>query len=520
MKIFSYRGIRKGFYSKFEKLARVGVLLIRDPRLIGRGGETNFTIKAHNGDVNDVAIHREASDRVLVVSCGRDKTLQLFQKADEKLLLLQTILDHVASVNNVVFLNDSLLSSSSDRTICIRTMAFGADNSIAFLPTRVIALKSSPVTLSVEPDRPEVFVVSTMDRHIHKYDIFSGRSIHNFKPIDPNSGDSLTLSSLSAQRIGNDDTKARVILGVSSSDRSIRIYDYDTGLMLAKEHGQTVVSSIAFVQNSSESENPTNFVVSTGLDGTVMIWELAVRSQQFNKKNEALQRCENIAPLKTSSFDQPIRRILSKSEISDFQLCLETMDAPTPTRSQSASRLRKKTSKNSMTKPNKPATTSLPAKRSLTTTSATGLNHHTFARDQSQTPPSPNVAIASKPTRSSLDGSHHIKTTTNSKGLNTSAKQICTSLRTLRKQLVSSTESLEPHTAEQLELELNLTIRAMGEKTVRNQAANEMFAGDLLDEYLARMIDERLALKAKSGDDVSMSGEANVEITPAENDDV
>ena len=32
----------------------------------------------------------------------------------------------------------------------------------------------------------------------------------------------------------------------------------------------------------------------------------------------------------------------------------------------------------------------------------------------------------------------------------------------------------------------------------RNQAAKEMIAGDLLDDYLARMIDERLALKVKT----------------------
>ena len=518
--VFFCRGTRKGFYSKLETLEQAGILLICDSRLIDWGGETIFDIKAHNGDINDIAIHRGAADRVLVVSCGKDKTLQLFQKAGGKLLLFQTILDHAASVNNVMFLNDFLLSSSSDRTICINTMAFRADHSIAFLPTRVIALKSSPVALSVEPDRPEVFIVSTMDKYIHEYDVFSGRSIHNFKPMDPNSGDSLILSSLSAQSIGNDGNKVRVLLGVSSSDRSIRIYDYDSGLMLAKEHGQMVVSSIAFAQNRNESGIPTNFVVSTGLDGTVMIWELAAPWQQLNRKNEALQRCENIDLLKTPLLDQPTRRILSKSEISNFHPYSETVDTPARTRNQSPSRLRKKTSRYSIPKITKSATTSLPAKQSLTTSSAIGSSHHKLARDRSQTPPSPSVTIASNSTRLSLDKRHHPKSTGNSKSLNASAKQVCTSIRTLRKQLASSSESLEPHTAEQLELELNLTIRAMGEKTIRNQAANEMFAGDLLDEYLARMIDERLAHKAKPEDAVSMGGEAKVEIRPAENGDV
>ena len=104
-----------------------------------------------------------------------------------------------------------------------------------------------------------------------------------------------------------------------------------------------------------------------------------------------------------------------------------------------------------------------------------------------------------------MNGRHRTKSTGNLHDLKTSAEQICTSLRALRKQLTSSSESLNWHTAEDLERELNLTLRAMSEKTKRTQAANELIGGDLLDEYLARMIDERLALKVKSEETAKVS---------------
>ena len=441
------------------------------------------------------------------MSCGRDRSLQLFQKAGEKLLLLQTILDHVASVNNVMFLNEStLLSSSSDRTICVRTMAFRTDRTIAFLPTRVIALKASPITLSVMPNQPNTIIISTMDRQIHQYDVKLGRFIQNFKASDPASGDSLILSSLSAQNIKIGDSLVRLLLGVSSTDRSIRMYDYDTGSMLAKEHGQTVVSSVTLAQKVSESGCPFNLVISTGFDGTVMIWDLVLRLNYSDGINDTPNRRENIDPWKSPASAQPLRRVLSKSEISDIQLSLDNGGvSPASRTSQSLSRLRKKTSRYSMANSAKLAITPRVEKRTLPNSSMTNSIHPKLPRDRSPTPPSPILNKASKPKRHSINGRHRMKSTGDLNDLETSAEQICTSLRALRKQLTSSSESLKRHTAEDLERELNLTLRAMSEKTKRTQAANELIGGDILDEYLARMIDERLALKVKSEEATKVS---------------
>lgn len=477
-------------------------MLIRIFRLIDRDGESISTINAHSGDVNDITIHRGGPDLVLVVSCGRDRSLQLFQKAEMGLVLLQTILDHVAAVNSVIFLNEStLISSSSDRTICVRTMALRPDQSIAFLPTRVIVLKASPVTLSVMPNQTNIIVVSTMDRQIHKFDINSGRCTHSFKASDPAGADSVILSTLSAHKINSGDAHARVLLGVSSTDRSIRIYDYDTGSMLAKEHGQTVVSSIAVAQEPGTNGSSSNLVISTGLDGTVMIWDLAMRSPLLNGHSETLNRPDNVDPSKSPVPTQPLRRILSKSELCDFQRALDAGDdSPTPTRSQSSIRLRKKTSRHNIINTTK-FTPPLPLKHSLASSPTTGSSRHRTGRDRSPTPPSPQITKLSSLKRPSLDERNRTRSTGILTEINRNAEKISQSLRSLRLQLTSTAESLKPNTAEELERELDLTFRAMGDKRMRkNQAAKEMTAGDMLDDYLARMIDERLALKVKNGD--------------------
>ena len=80
--------------------------------------------------------------------------------------------------------------------------------------------------------------------------------------------------------------------------------------MLAKEHGQTVVSSVTLAQIVGESGCPFNLVISTGLDGTVMIWDLVLRSNYTNGINDAPNRLEKIEPWKSEASAQPLLRVL------------------------------------------------------------------------------------------------------------------------------------------------------------------------------------------------------------------
>ena len=83
-------------------------------------------------------------------------------------------------------------------------------------------------------------------------------------------------------------------------------------------------------------------------------------------------------------------------------------------------------------------------------------------------------------------------------------------MQTLRKRIASSaTEKLNLGTAQELENELKLTLSVLSERNRTSYVGSETMAGDLLDVYLAKMIDERLALKEKSeaGMDVNRDDE-------------
>ena len=484
-----------------------GVLRLIDP--IGR----NLTVlRAHNGEIHDIALSQRDVKEILVVSCGRDRTLQLFRKVGDNLTIQQTLDDHAASVCNVMFMNHGsvLLSSSSDRTIIMRTLATGETDKVAFIPIRVVTLKTTPIAFSGLPES-NVLVVSTLDRQIHKYELSTGRLLQSFRASDQTGSDSLAISSLSIQQLEKGSGQVPILLGFSSTDKSISAYDYETGSVLSKGYGQTVVSDIAFIQRPREDREANSILISTGLDGTIMIWDLTIRSRFFAGPNETF-KAENAAePLKTytSALSHPLRKILSKSEIQDFQKSLETDgDPPTPSRSHSPSRIRKKSSRHTLANTPKVAIPAVPTSthHSPSSSSATEAPGRKLSHDYSSTPPSPRKSggsIRSKP--SSSDGRQRRKSTSNLKDLTLAAEQICNSLRAYRKKIISSKEILKPDTAEDLQRELRLTIDAINERTKKTQAANELISGDLLDVYVAKMIDERLAVMNKPEDSANAS---------------
>ena len=490
-------------------------------RLLDHTGRNTATLRAHSSEIHDIAISRRNADDTLVVSCGRDRTLQLFRKTGNDLNLQQTLDDHAASVCNVMFLNNgaTLLSSSSDRTIRLRTLATGEAQEVAFITTRVMTLKASPIAFSALPES-NVLVVSTLDRQIHKYDLSTGRLLQSFKALEHTGSDSLVIDPLSIEKLKQASGQVPVLLGVSSTDRSISVYDYNNGSVLAKEYGQTIVSDVAFVQQPSENGDAKIFLISTGLDGTIMIWDLTVQSRFLTGPSENVKRDNATERLKThmAATSHPLRRILSKSEVQDFQKSLEIDGDPrTPSRTHPPPRIRKNTSRYTLVNIAKVAIPAVPATthHSPSSSSATEASGPNLSHDHSSTPPSPPKPSATgRSRRPSLNEWHRRKSTSNLNDVNVAAEQICKSLRAYRKKINSSTEILKRDTADELETEIKLTMNMISERTKKTQAANEMISGDLLDAYLARMIDERLAVLGKHEDSMNASGGANEDKSP------
>ena len=472
-------------------------------RLVDRSSIEVTTVQAHNGDINSLAVSK-THDVTLVATCGRDRTLQLYRKDSNALSLLQTLDDHAAAVGDLRFFNgpSTLLSISSDRTVIVRKLASSENRSFAYVTVRVVSLKASPVSFTSVPTEPNSVMVSTMDRQVQKYDISSGRLLHSFKASDPTSGDSVIMNSLIVHQC-DEALGSRLLLGVSSTDKSLRVHDYDSGSLLSREYGQTAVSAIELIQESTGNPLLHRYVVSCGIDGTIMIWELALRPRR-NSGSDATSNSANevdSAPKTITTPAQPLRRILSKAEISDFQKSLESDgDTVSPmSRAPSPSRIRRKTSRFSLaTTPKLPAP-SLP-NGSNAPALASGRFDRRSSQEHSPTGPSANTKKYKRP---SLNDRRRSKSTANLNDLNDSAEQQCKSLRTLRERVASSAaEKLNLGTAQELENELKLTLGVLSERSRTKYVGSETLAGDLLDVYLAKMIDERLALKEKSDEKV------------------
>lgn len=493
-------------------------LTARAHSLINQSGESLAIVQAHNGDINGIASVKSERHH-LVSTCGRDRTIQVFRKSAQHLNLIQTLDDHAASVTDLKFIQDGaqMVSISSDRSILLRNVAYGDKDSIAYLPIRSITLKASPVSFSLVPFDPDVLVVSTMDRQIQKFALSSGRQLQSFKALDPSTNDSVLATSLQVASVRVLEDQVAVISAVSSTDKSIRLHDYETGTLMAREHGQMAVSAVNLLQRRVD-DHDVNDIVSCGLDGTVIIYNVHAHSSRQHETQPPDSPVRAESPLKQSSTPiQPLRKTLTKSEIAEFQRSFEASsdNAVTPIRSPSPTRIKKKSSRYTLGNP----------PRASIINTATISSQRKASQDHSPTPVSPKNTLKATKTRArpSLDHRHRSKSVANLNDLNLSAEHLCESLRAFRNRIASSAaDKLNPDTLKELRSELDLTLNALdqtlgdaGKNHVR-QSPFEPLTGDLLDAYLAKMIDERLALKARTAER-SNAGDHHGEASGSEN---
>lgn len=450
-------------------------------------------VRAHAGEVTDIAIH-SISGLFLVATCGRDRMVQVFQDSGDSFDLIQTMDEHVGAVGGLMFVNngEKLLSCSADRTVIIRdrvTRDIDDRVTAAFFLSKVISLKASPISMTVLPDDPDILVLSTIDRQIHRYDIPSSRHLHSFKTTDPEVNDTVVMGSLT---IGSEvsGVSPKLLVGVSTTDKSIRVYDFAKDALLTREFGHTEgVSDVLLIENS-EGETTNKSLVSTGLDGIIMIWDLSIQQQQALQENlPSNVRGEDETPNKELTVSKPpLRRILSRSELAGFQKLDSPSPCPTPFRDPSPPLARRRKSRYTLSHSSKNG--NIASSSSTQTTPLSSRRSPTFysecngksRRDGSISPPSPkSVSSRTLPTKSShaklrrpsID-TRRSKTTGNVSefgSLNMSTEQVCRTLRAYRKKLHGSTDQL--NSVSELERELELTVRALNERNRRSQTSED-----------------------------------------------
>lgn len=410
--------------------------------------------------------------------------VQLFQKIDNDLLLIQTMDDHVGAVGQLLFMNDGdkLLSSSADRTVLIRQRATREEDgvtSLAYLISKVITMKASPVSMALCPDDSNVLYLSTMDRCLSKFDIPSGRQLHCFRASDSEANDAVIMGSLTVtSEIPGQSPK--LLVGVSSTDKSIRVYDLERDQLLTGEFGHTEgVSDVLLLEEHDNDDKSMvkRSLISAGLDGLLMIWSLSIQPQL---PQDSQQNRDDEGPTKElTAARPPLRKVLSRSELAGFQRPDNPLGTPTPMRELSPT-LTKKMSKMSLTpstlKNNSIAETPSPPTR-RSPTSFTPADHTRRSPSpvspKSKTSASKNSSTArSSSRRPSMEFRSRAKASTRSEfgSLEMSTEQVCRTLRAYRKKLNGSTGQMK---VKELERELHLTIRAVSARSQNSDESGE-----------------------------------------------
>lgn len=464
-------------------------------------------VRAHAAEILDlVAFEREGAQ--FVAAASRDRTVQLFTCRNQKLELLQTMDEHAGAVTSLLLAQNGnqLLSSSADRTVVIRDSVFRNPSdpaTLVFAMLRCITLKSAPTSMCLAAS-PDSILISTLDRCIVKYSTKSGQPGFIFKCADNDGGEAVVISKVlySPSMNGNP-----AIAGISSSDKSVRLYS-EYGSLIARDYGHTEgITDMAIVTpRFADADSSSPRIVTVAADSTIFLWDSRIASIR-----PQTQVSDNLNEMRVTSTTTPLlpplRKVISHSEFSRFR---RESPAPernspspvatgTPVQSHSPPKMRKKTSRMSLAQ----APRLEPGFRSnYDTTRRKSLRQH-----RSPSPPSPkNSSKKDLKRRPSMGMTLRSKSSENMLSTNTanngfgsltgSTESVSRTLRAYRKKLANtpSSESMSSDALRELEKELKLTAKVLGErshdKNISEAAlaklldrATEKFAGLLNDQF-------------------------------------
>jgi hypothetical protein len=491
---------------------RLGVLRLID--LASK--ECTMETKAHMSDLQDIAIYEDGSKAVMA-SCGRDRTVQLFRRSQAGPFEHLQTLEFAAKVVQVLVPSDEkLITCSLDRTLQVHDLVSkeGKPDVMAAIPLKVISLKASPSSMALAPDGKSVFV-SLLDRSVCQYDMGNGKLLNSFKCTDEGGAESVVVESLIFGRPAGSDSP--FLLGVSNTDKSIRIYDSQTGLFLDREWGHTeAINGVILLEDGDAGRK----VVSVGSDGTIMVWALDLSDPVASSPSR------DPSPEKVSASASnrlPLRRVLSKAELAEFQRPSPSAGRQSPSRAAGRRFSRFNVSSTAAartpvaldkTSPASAIDEDTPSRRASPGESPSGspplaspkgrirLPRRPSLPVMNTTPPAPSTLAARKKSSTS-----NLRASCGFGSLNMATEQTCRMLRTYRKKL-TGTDLIGYDMLAELDAELRLTAAALGDRAIRSRskperardkAVSETVLSGLLDQYSKRLVsilDEKLRMRA------------------------
>ncbi|KAI1322982.1 WD domain-containing protein [Xylariaceae sp. FL0255] len=484
--VVTVRATRDGtFFVTGDKLGFIKVIDFATKQCVS-------SMKAHSADCQYVTIYENGS-QLLIASSGRDRTAQLFHRLSNGEFEHFQTLEFAARVCQVIIpSNDRVITCSMDRTLQIHDLLTkeGDKDIMAAIPSRTLSLKASPMSMAMGPDAKSLFV-SQVDRSIHLFDLDTGKVTRSFKCVDESGVEAVAVDSLSYHPAT--DKEPAFLLGLSNTDKSIRMYDAQTGQFLAREWGHTeAIQGVAMTE-----EEETRKVVSVGSDGTTMIWEVDLRERAWGTASR------DSSPAKDCStpISRPtLRKVLSKAELAEFQ---RPPSATSGRRSPPRTLNKRRSLYNLASAVRTPAPPSPALPVAENTPSRRPSSNAPSNYTPSGSPPvSPRSKLTRRPSLPAMTATKQ-KSNSNLRGygsLNSATEQTCRTLRSYRKKL-ASTDPISQEILAELDQELRLTAVALGERATRSKAMSDTMLSGLLDQYSERLVtllNEKLRLSDRS----------------------
>ncbi|KAI8965040.1 WD repeat-containing protein [Daldinia sp. FL1419] len=470
---------------------KLGIVKIIDFRTL----KCVATMKAHGSDCQFITTFEDKS-KFIIATCGRDRTAQLFHRTTAGVFEHFQTLEFAARVVQVLVPSaDKVITCSLDRNLQVHELVEkdGDPDVVAAIASKTLPLKASPSSMTMGADERSL-LVSLLDRTMHLFDLESGKLTHSFKCTDECATESVVLDSLTARPAI--DREPSFVIGVSNTDKSIRIYDAQTGAFLDREWGHTeAINGVTLL----EEEDGKLKVISVGSDGTLMIWEMDLQDPVWgtSARESSLVKDNSVVSRPT------LRRVLSKAELAEFQR--SSPSAP-GRRSPPRTLAKKRSLYNLASTPSSKTPTGTSQAGSALQVSDDTPTRRTSGDSRGGSPPSsPKARLRKQPSIPSLN-SAKTKSNNNLRGfgsLTMATEQTCRALRTYRRKL-ASTDPISQEVLAELDQELRLTSVALGDRATRSKALSDTMLSGLLDQYSERLVallDEKLRVGYRGSSD-------------------
>ncbi|KAJ3010163.1 UNVERIFIED_CONTAM: hypothetical protein HDU68_002297 [Siphonaria sp. JEL0065] len=234
----------------------------------------HYFLEAHDGEILGIDFTQgtpELKIPPLMATASRDRLIHVFDVRNA-FSLIQTLDDHTSSITGVKFSEGGkkLSSSAADKSIVFRSIQAmqGKHTTPEYTSFHNTTGRSTIFDIDICPSTEKSLAAVTQDRRLNLFSTATGKLIRTLTPTDDNSTNDPPSTSTNSGLLKVCIDPTGRYAATAGGDRQIRIFDLNSGVVVAKGYGHSEV--VTCVKFSLDCER----VVSTSADGCVFVWKL------------------------------------------------------------------------------------------------------------------------------------------------------------------------------------------------------------------------------------------------------